>query len=51
MNKYKIVVSSEFLTDTTTDEFISLFNDKLATLFIFYEQQMIKGWNNTKYVV
>lgn len=39
MNKYKIVVSSEFLTDTATDEFLTLFNDKLATLFIYYEQQ------------
>lgn len=39
MNKYKIVVSSEFLTETTTDEFLSLFNEKLATLCIFYEQQ------------
>lgn len=38
MNKYKIVVSSEFLTDTTTDEFLSLFNEKLATLCIYYEQ-------------
>ena len=39
MNKYKIVLSSELLTDTTTDEFLSLFNEKLATLCIFYEQQ------------
>ena len=40
MTKYDIVVSSEFVTDTKTEEdFITLFNQKLATLFLIIEQQ------------
>lgn len=42
MTKYEIVVSSEFITDTKTEEdFISLFNQKLATLFLLLEQQVV----------
>lgn len=40
MNKYKIVVSSEFLVDTNNDDFLTFFNDKLANLFLYYEQKV-----------
>lgn len=37
MNNYKIVVLNSFSTETESDEFITLFNDKLASLFVYYE--------------
>lgn len=42
MSKYEIVVSSEFITDTKTEEdFITLFNEKLAIIFLHLEQEKI----------
>ena len=42
MTKYEIIVSSQFITDTQNEEdFITLFNQKLATLFLLIEEQGI----------
>lgn len=48
---YEIEVINEISTNAKTDEELStIFNDKLATLILYYEEnKKLGGCNNTKY--
>ncbi|MCL2859050.1 MAG: hypothetical protein FWF46_00450 [Oscillospiraceae bacterium] len=44
MNNYEFVVINQTLTNAKNeDELITIFNEKLATLFLFYEKITIEG--------
>ena len=52
MKNYDFVITNELITDAKNEEeFIAIFNDKLATLFLLYEKMIIRGCNEFKYAI
>ena len=46
MLNYSLVIVNQIITDAKNeDEFITLFNDKLASLLLYYEKNKLGGCN------
>ena len=49
MKNYEFIIVNENLTEIKNQEkIIDIFNDKLATLFLMYEELALEGCNDTK---
>lgn len=50
---YEVEVTNEVLTNAKTEEdFITIFNDKLATLILYFEEKSkLECCNNVKYAL